>query len=965
MLFVVFGFVTYVSFTEDSNYQIDLSDYDVRGIYKSLVHFSPILADKNGELKDSYYNKARKQADALKKNQTAKNEFLDWEELGPNNVGGRTRALLVDKDNSDLIYAGGVAGGLWISRNGADTWQPYAFNEELPVMSIGTITQNTEGLIFFSTGEPAHGQRSAWSGGFVPGEGIFKLSGPDAMFEQIESTIPDDSNSITSQWARINRVSVSPTDPGLLLAALDIYGIQRSTNGGNSWSIPDGLPVGSNNAKFDAFDIEFDATGQVVYASIESRIYRSVDNNASSFESLEDGVTPDGEEISLRGEGRTELAISPTNSDYVYVSFTHPTGRIDRIIRTTDGGQTWERIGVYDPQFFDPFGPNRQGWYDHAIIVDPQNPDRIFFGGVTLWSWSKTDGWRKLDNFGSISVNPYYIHADKHTFEFDPRNPELLLVGGDGGVFRTTQASEKNPFFIPRNKNFNVTQFYGIGASFEGRVVAGAQDNGTSYIDYIGTSTQSANLIFGGDGGYSEISDIAPNVIFATTQNLNFVRSANSGESFGSYLDPKCTQVEFFQDNLFITPYHLWEDFNKYNQDVNIYDRDLAIYQNELISFQDSLDRFNDTMDEMWKPLYVPIEPTKPRPVGVIYSGGSKVFAALDALNVSGVSECFIIGTFTDGLLSSTGITKDGKTLWVGSTGGELLRINGLDLNPETPEIRRGWRFKSTGAVDEFEWDDDKYTTRFSDLPFAGDYITGVNVNPNNIDEVVVTTGGFGNPSNIYLSTNARSSSPTFESIQGEGNNALPAMPVYEAIFDQAVGNGNIIHAATELGVWTYRRPAQAWDEANEGIGRVRTLRIRQEDMNARNCPVIYIATHGRGAFRSAEGARNKGCDVDLPRFVLDTEDYGIDMENTSLTVYPNPIADIAKVDFTLQQTAHINITVLSMTGQLMQQYNFGKYAAGSHSLEIEKGNLAAGNYIMAFEINKNSVVSKQIVVTE
>jgi len=61
MLFVVFGFVTYVSFTEDSNYEITLSDYDVRGIYKSLVHFTPILSDKNGEMKDSYYNQARKQ----------------------------------------------------------------------------------------------------------------------------------------------------------------------------------------------------------------------------------------------------------------------------------------------------------------------------------------------------------------------------------------------------------------------------------------------------------------------------------------------------------------------------------------------------------------------------------------------------------------------------------------------------------------------------------------------------------------------------------------------------------------------------------------------------------------------------------------------------------------------------------------------------------------------------------------
>jgi len=135
--------------------------------------------------------------------------------------------------------------------------------------------------------------------------------------------------------------------------------------------------------------------------------------------------------------------------------------------------------------------------------------------------------------------------------------------------------------------------------------------------------------------------------------------------------------------------------------------------------------------------------------------------------------------------------------------------------------------------------------------------------------------------------------------------------------------------------------------------------------MNGQNCPVIYIATHGRGAFRSAEGARNNGCDIELPKFVLDVEDYSIEEVKNTLTVFPNPIEQVAKINFSLEQSANINIAILSMTGQLMQQYNFGRYGAGSQTVEIEKGNLAAGTYIMALEINKTSVVSKQIVVAE
>lgn len=962
MLFVVFGFVTYVSFTEDSNYEIDLSDYDVKGIYKSLVYFAPMLSDKNGEMKDSYYNQARKQADVLKQNRTAKNEFLEWEELGPNNVGGRTRAILIDKDDSDLIYAGGVSGGLWISRNSAETWEPYAFNEQLPVMSIGTITQDSNGLIYFSTGEPSHGTELGTIGGFVPGEGIFKLSGPDAMFEHVASTKPIISNNKSSKWAKINRVVVSPTNPSLLFAALDIYGLQRSTNGGVDWATPEGLPEGSEEERFDSNDIDFDANGTIVYTSIEGNVYKS-DNSGQSFKLLEDT-----DDVSLKGDARIEIAISPTNSNNVYISFTHPLGRIDRVIRTTDGGQTWERIGIYDQQFFNPFTStptNFQGWYDHAIAVDPQNPDRIFLGGVTLWSWSKIDGWRKLDNFGSISVNPYYIHADKHEFEFDPQNPEKLFVVGDGGVFRTIQSSELNPFFIPRNKNYNVTQFYSIGASYEGRIVAGAQDNGTSYIDYIGTSTQNANLITGGDGGYAEISDILPNVIFTSIQNLEYFRSPNGGESFGTYLDPSCTSSEFFEGNLFISPYLLWEDVDKYKLETTYYQRDFDIYERERLAYLDSV-------EQELNPSYVPVEPLKPAGVGVIYSGGSKIFAALDALNVSGVSECNIIGSFgkfdigeesEQGLLTSIGLSKDGKTLWAGSTYGELIRVEGLDLDPEAE--KSGWVYKTTGSIDGFQHTKKRYTNNFTGLPFAGQYVTGINVNPNNVNEVVVTTGGFGNAANVYITTNARSSTPVFESIQGEGNTALPAMPVYEAIFDQSVIDGSIIHAATELGVWTYRRNANTWEEVNDGIGRVRTLRIRQEDMNGQNCPVIYIATHGRGAFRSAEGARNNGCDAELPKHVLDIEDYSLEEVKNTLTVFPNPIEQVAKINFSLDQSASINISILSMTGQLMQQYDFGRYGAGSQTVEIEKGNLTAGTYIMALEIDKTSVVSKQIVVAE
>ena len=38
---------------------------------------------------------------------------LEWVEMGPDNVGGRIRTVLVDPSNPQVIWCGGVSGGLY------------------------------------------------------------------------------------------------------------------------------------------------------------------------------------------------------------------------------------------------------------------------------------------------------------------------------------------------------------------------------------------------------------------------------------------------------------------------------------------------------------------------------------------------------------------------------------------------------------------------------------------------------------------------------------------------------------------------------------------------------------------------------------------------------------------------------------------------------------------------------------
>ena len=49
-----------------------------------------------------------------------------WTQLGPNNIGGRTRALLIHPTNTSVMYAAGVSGGVWKTTNGGALWTPLA-----------------------------------------------------------------------------------------------------------------------------------------------------------------------------------------------------------------------------------------------------------------------------------------------------------------------------------------------------------------------------------------------------------------------------------------------------------------------------------------------------------------------------------------------------------------------------------------------------------------------------------------------------------------------------------------------------------------------------------------------------------------------------------------------------------------------------------------------------------------------
>src|SRR4029453_2052419 len=100
---------------------------------------------------------------------TAAGFLGSWTPLGPGNVGGRTRALVVDRTNPNVLYAGGVAGGVWKTIDGGANWTPLT-DALLPNLAIASldIDPNNSDVLYAGTGE------GVFNGDAVRGAGIFK-----------------------------------------------------------------------------------------------------------------------------------------------------------------------------------------------------------------------------------------------------------------------------------------------------------------------------------------------------------------------------------------------------------------------------------------------------------------------------------------------------------------------------------------------------------------------------------------------------------------------------------------------------------------------------------------------------------------------------------------------------------------------------------------------------------------------
>ncbi|MBO6517215.1 MAG: T9SS type A sorting domain-containing protein [Bacteroidia bacterium] len=439
--------------------------------------FSQMKQDENGQIPRSMWKQWQKETPKL---HGKIDYFESVNELGPTNIGGRTRALLVDSENSNHLIAGGASGGIWNSNNGGISWTP--LDDHASSLSVTAITQNpfNPKEIYYSTGERSTGVYINYDG-----SGIFKSEDGGQSFSQLDSS---DITAFDKTWDIVH----SLTDSNTFYVATIANGLYRTQDKGKTYQ-----QIYKSSA--DIHDIDVTKEGRVYFSRAASGIYW--------FDEA-DTVEINHYEIPVNGYDRCMVEPSPSDPKIVYASFATSGGNgLRAIYKTTNGGESW--VEMANPQTTQGISFNFN-WYCFTLAVHPTNPNYVLAGAQYMgYSTDGGQSWNEIAN----------SHADYHNVVFVPKSNNYYVLN-DGGIYQYNTSTAQFTAF-DRNKDYNITQLYAGSFNPTGEeVLAGAQDNWTTINAEGGSEFE---RVLGGDGAFNAIDKTGDHV-YASSQNGNIRR---------------------------------------------------------------------------------------------------------------------------------------------------------------------------------------------------------------------------------------------------------------------------------------------------------------------------------------------------------------------------------------------------------------------------------------------------------
>ncbi|MBD0366120.1 MAG: hypothetical protein ICV53_08470, partial [Flavisolibacter sp.] len=402
---------------------------------------------------------------------------------GPNNIGGRTRAVAYDirynGSANRVIIAGCISGGILRSADGGISWT--LVTPQNDIHAFTAIAQDPRPGFqdtWYAGGGEAFGNTASEVGAEFLSYGLWKSTDNGSSWTKLPLNNITDLNG--SQLAAgtlevfdhpfdfVHKIAINPVNGDVYVAGH--RRLMRTSNGGTSFQVVFAGSATANSAA-GQMDVIVSNTGRVLVGvnggnpDLAVRgVWTSPSGNRGTFTRIAGGQTLGVDSVAgWRGNSynfirantyddkRILLNYAPSNQNIAYVFYENELSNSQPdfkpeadLFQLNFSGSTitWDNRSANLPdlpsqnfKLSDPLSVQRG--YNMLVTVKPDNPNTVFIGGTNLYR--STDGFRSNNN--TAWINGYHQvmpldagqypngHPDQHVLVFNPSNSSEAICG--------------------------------------------------------------------------------------------------------------------------------------------------------------------------------------------------------------------------------------------------------------------------------------------------------------------------------------------------------------------------------------------------------------------------------------------------------------------------------------------------------------------------------------------------------
>ena len=901
---------------------------------------------------------------------TTQNNYIP---AGPNNNGGRTRAIAYDVryngTTNKVLIAGGVSGGLFRSVDAGANWTRVTPTNE--VHNVSCIAQDprvgNQDTWYAGGGEYIGSSTDATGAGYLA-YGLLKSTDNGANWTRLPLTNITDFNGAAipagvperfdHPFDYVHKISVNPANGDVYVACH--RRIVRSSNGGTTFQTVFGSAV-SGFAAGGQGDVVISPTG-IVYIAVTGAasdltlrgIWKSATGNLNSYTRLAGGSILGVDSVAgWRGNSysftdvggsnfydsrRTLIALAPSNENILYVLYENGltntssarNKEADLFKLNMTSGNVWTNLSNNLPDFpggdhdaTDPF--TIQGGYDLFITVKPNDPNFVLVGGTSLYR--STDGFSTanynstlcwIGGYGNTLPSLTFYpnsHPDIHNVAFNPSNSNEAICTNDGGMQMTTNITAPGSNVVWTNiNNYQTLQYYRVAIDPEigaNNFAGGAQDNGTQFRDKTG-------------------------VLSLPASDSNNHRRIIGGDGGTVGISKRNGGVQYLYGTVQLGSLRrgqLQSSFNPTEIRPNGLTPSSSGSTTEFGEFVTNFRLNPDNTEDLYYINFNRMFRTTSASTVSSSSGWTELTGVSSAVNASNGTNIAIRA-----IAFSRGNYGSQHSMYFGTTDGRIFRLD----DPRN----------SAAAATPVN-----ITPTVTDI--SGLNVQDIAVNPNNDNEIiaVITNYGrtvgsaFNNVTNILWTNDAKSASPTWKVAEGNltGNNTSGYISARSCMItvkkdgagnpvtEYYVGTAAGLFAVENLGTTLTGGGSPTWQRegsATLNFAVINSLAYRPDDN------VLLIGTHGNGLYYTFLGTPNLVTGINNP--VVNDKDFIV-------SVYPTISESIVQYRVGGKtDVKKIAVQLFNMQGQELYRqetvyqngsFNISRFAKGAYILSIYSDN--------------------------